>query len=166
MGDKTSVCLPSCQTIGCGRPRTCRPRRVYGGVCIREPLEPRLLVFKDGAWVASASRPSSSVYRGNKANRLDFWNVVFIFFGIKSRENGRLTSIVSLPPVVFSPSDDTPSMPSSSSMSSISSVLFSSGSVVDALSSTNSDTEKQFFQSIRWLNVFKTDQFTFSIIWN
>lgn len=54
------------------------------------------------------------------------------------------TSTVSLPPDVFSPSDETPSIPSSSSMSSISSdTLFSSVSVVDALSSANSDTSKE-----------------------
>lgn len=46
-----------------------------------------------------------------------------------------------MPPVVFSPSDETPSIPSSSSISSISSlVLFSSVSVVEALSSANSET--------------------------
>lgn len=68
-------------------------------------------------------------------------NIFFYQFLFSIKKSS--TPIVSVAPVVFSPSDETPSVTSSSSISSISSdTLFSSVSVVDALSSTNSDTSE------------------------
>lgn len=108
----------------------------------------------------------SSFFFSLKSIKKIFMTIIFHFPPKKTL----FTSIVSVVFVVFSLSDETPSVTSSSSMSSISSdALFSSVSVVDALSSTNSDTSKHKIKSVSEIFpnfLFRFVKFTFDIVGN